>query len=91
MDIRNLLAKRKPADQAIRDVITCIEENGRYLVEALAGSGKTSVCIDFIRLNGFATPEKSITYISYTNAAVKEATERIKAVSHLNQNHPLIL
>lgn len=89
MDIRNLLVKRKPADQAIRDVVTCIEENGRYLVEALAGSGKTSICIDFIRLNGLATPEKSITYISYTNAAVKEAAGRIKAVSHLNPNHKI--
>lgn len=89
MDIRNLLVKRKPVDQAIRDVITCIDKPGRYLVEALAGSGKTSLCIDFMRLNGLANGEKSITYISYTNAAVKEATERIKAVSHLNPNHKI--
>jgi len=69
-------------DQDVRDAIITLDSPGIYSVEAEAGGGKTTLCLDFMEFNH----DKRVVYVTFTNAAAYDAKEKY-AQRKVQSNH----
>jgi len=56
------------------------EEKSHIVVQAFAGTGKTSIMLEYARKN----PNIRILYIAYNNTLAKESAEKFKELTHVN-------
>ena len=62
-------------DQNVRDAIVMLDAPGSYTVQAEAGGGKTTLCMDVFEMNA----DKTVVYLSFTKASVYDATEKYRS------------
>jgi DNA helicase-2/ATP-dependent DNA helicase PcrA len=69
--------ERLKLEPEVQEVFKCIDQNENFLLSGGAGSGKTYSLVQTIRQVVAENPASRLACITYTNAAVREITERI--------------
>lgn len=70
-------------NDTMKSIISCIDENKMFLLEAGAGSGKTYSLIETIKYIKKNCPHKKILCITYTNNAKNEITSRLSDTNNI--------